>query len=122
MHLYNIIWNTNISLCNCWVCLNVHSKKKSIENILKHQCKFRYDEAGNCRGTPELTPPNPTRLSWDFSDEKLLKSINTAHEDSQKLLNVCYFIKWLSINNNIILIPFQIFFFKIKNISEKYRI
>jgi hypothetical protein len=68
-----------------------------------------------------LTPPNPTRLSWDFSDEKLLKSINTAHEDSQKLLNVCYFIKWLSINN-ISLIPFQTFSFKIKNISGNYKI
>jgi carnitine O-palmitoyltransferase 1 len=47
----------------------------------------RYDEAGNCRGSSDLVPPNPTRLPWNLEEEELLKNINLAHEDAQALLN-----------------------------------
>lgn len=30
---------------------------------------YRYDEKGNTLGTPEITPPTPTRLKWDIQEE-----------------------------------------------------
>lgn len=48
---------------------------------------FRYDEKGNCLGTPEFQPPKPTRLVWDLKNEELLASIDEAHIAAQKLLN-----------------------------------
>jgi hypothetical protein len=49
---------------------------------------FRYDDNGNCHGKVEVIPPTPTRLQWDFNDEQMLKTIDMAHLDAQKVLNV----------------------------------
>lgn len=46
-----------------------------------------YDENGNCKGTIELKPPPPQRLSWHFNSDACLSKINEAHEDTQKLIN-----------------------------------
>lgn len=66
----------------------LHSDK-SHESILK-SCvvHFRYDEAGNTHGRPEIIPPSPTRLAWDFHNEQLLKTIDEAYDDAQKVLSV----------------------------------
>lgn len=50
--------------------------------------EFRYDATGNTHGKPEMVPPTPTRLSWDFENEELLKTISQAQADAQKVLNV----------------------------------
>jgi hypothetical protein len=50
--------------------------------------KFRYDEDGNTHGRPEIIPPAPSRLQWDFHNETLLKTIDEAYDDAQKVLNV----------------------------------
>lgn len=49
---------------------------------------FRYDENGNTQGKVDVIPPAPTRLQWDFQNEQLLKTIDEAYNDAQKLLNV----------------------------------
>lgn len=54
----------------------------------KFTLKIRYDEDGNTRGTPEFTPPSPTRLSWDLDNDACLTAINSAHLAAEKLLNV----------------------------------
>uniref|UniRef100_A0A336M930 carnitine O-palmitoyltransferase n=1 Tax=Culicoides sonorensis TaxID=179676 RepID=A0A336M930_CULSO len=46
-----------------------------------------YDKNGNTKGTPEFTPPAPTRLSWELNDEKTLGLIDTAYNEAQLLLN-----------------------------------
>lgn len=58
--------------------------------------EHRYDATGNTHGEPEMVPPTPTRLSWDFENEELLKTIGQAQADAQKVLNVSQ-IKWLII-------------------------
>lgn len=55
---------------------------------LSHQFIFRYDEKGNTPGKIEIMPPAPTRLAWDFKNEQLLKTIDDAYDDAQKVLNV----------------------------------
>lgn len=50
--------------------------------------EYRYDATGNTHGKPEMVPPTPTRLSWDFENEELLKTISQAQADAQKVLNV----------------------------------
>lgn len=35
-----------------------------------------------------MVPPTPTRLSWDFENQDLLKTISQAQADAQKVLNV----------------------------------
>ena len=50
--------------------------------------EHRYDATGNTHGKPEMEPPTPTRLSWDFENEELLKTIGQAQADAQKVLNV----------------------------------
>lgn len=50
---------------------------------------FSYDESGNCRGTPEFTPPSPTRLNWDLKE--IMPKIEEATFDATKLLNVNIF-------------------------------
>lgn len=47
----------------------------------------RYNDNGDALGSIEITPPNPTRLSWDFNDESLLKTIDIAVVDAQKIIN-----------------------------------
>lgn len=47
----------------------------------------RYSENGDTLGTIEVTPPNPTRLSWDFSNESLLKVIDNALNAAQKIIS-----------------------------------
>lgn len=49
---------------------------------------FRYDEDGNTHGKIEVIPPAPTRLQWDFRNQQLLKTIDEAYGDAQKVLNV----------------------------------
>lgn len=53
---------------------------------------FRYDAYGNTPGQldSENLPPVPNRLSWDF-DEPILKTIDAAYDDAQKVLSVSYF-------------------------------
>lgn len=50
---------------------------------------YRYDAQGNLPGQLETEnlPPVPNRLSWEFS-EPLLKSIDIAYDDAQKVLGV----------------------------------
>ncbi|XP_070491326.1 carnitine O-palmitoyltransferase 1, liver isoform-like [Chironomus tepperi] len=47
--------------------------------------QFSYDENGKLLGTMECTPPLPTRLKWDFSDEQLVKNIDQAYSDALKI-------------------------------------
>lgn len=47
-----------------------------------------YDENGNCKGTPEFTPPTPTRITWELTEAGCAAAIEDAHMVSQKLLNV----------------------------------
>lgn len=44
-----------------------------------------YDEDGNTLGTPEFTPPTPTRLNWDLNP--CLPQIEEANLDAEKLIN-----------------------------------
>ncbi|KAG5684913.1 hypothetical protein PVAND_014123 [Polypedilum vanderplanki] len=46
-----------------------------------------YDENGNTLGKIEVLPPVPTRLSWDFNDESLVKTIDMAYDDAQRIIN-----------------------------------
>ncbi|XP_049818762.1 carnitine O-palmitoyltransferase 1, liver isoform isoform X2 [Aethina tumida] len=39
------------------------------EYLLFDEVEQRYDEKGNTLGTPEITPPTPTRLKWDIQEE-----------------------------------------------------
>ncbi|KAL5289699.1 CPT1A family protein [Megaselia abdita] len=45
----------------------------------------KYDENGNCRGTPEFSPPLPSRLNWDLT--LILPKIQEAVIDATNLLN-----------------------------------
>lgn len=45
-------------------------------------------------GTPEFTPPKPTRLAWDLDNETALTTIEDAHLAAQKLLNVRLSFQW----------------------------
>ncbi|XP_018327193.1 carnitine O-palmitoyltransferase 1, liver isoform isoform X2 [Agrilus planipennis] len=45
----------------------------------------RYDEKGNCLGTPELTPPTPSRLQWDIRYE-CQEAINNALITAKSLI------------------------------------
>lgn len=49
----------------------------------------RYDAQGNTPGQLETEnlPPVPNRLNWEFN-EPLLKSIDIAFDDAQKVLRV----------------------------------
>jgi carnitine O-palmitoyltransferase 1 len=44
-----------------------------------------YDSEGNIIGTMDITPPPPTRLTWDFTDKSLIESIDEAYSDGAKL-------------------------------------
>lgn len=46
-----------------------------------------YDQDGNLLTTMQMKPPNPTRLSWEFTSE-LVKSIDEAYNDGLKILKV----------------------------------
>ncbi|XP_070506218.1 carnitine O-palmitoyltransferase 1, liver isoform isoform X2 [Chironomus tepperi] len=46
-----------------------------------------YDENGNTPGQIEQLPPTPTRLSWSFNDDSLLKTIDQAYDDAQKVIS-----------------------------------
>lgn len=48
----------------------------------------RYDESGNTPGKIEIIPHAPTRLHWDFRNQQMLKTIDEAYSDAQKVLNV----------------------------------
>ncbi|KAG5684914.1 hypothetical protein PVAND_014123 [Polypedilum vanderplanki] len=56
------------------------------EHIVLEEAK-RYDENGNTLGKIEVLPPVPTRLSWDFNDESLVKTIDMAYDDAQRIIN-----------------------------------
>lgn len=56
--------------------------------------KLRYDEVGNAAGTPDFTPPMPTRLSWELNDDEVLNTIEEADKDAQVLLNVSLLDKY----------------------------
>jgi len=47
-----------------------------------------YDENGKIKGTISVTPPAATRLAWDFSNAELVKTIDEAYQDSQKIVDV----------------------------------
>jgi hypothetical protein len=69
---------------------------------------FRYDENGNCHGKVEVIPPTPTRIQWDF-DEPLLKTIDEAYLDAQKVLNVRQSTKTKNNSNHSIIFRTLIF-------------
>ncbi|KAF2879155.1 hypothetical protein ILUMI_27007 [Ignelater luminosus] len=46
----------------------------------------RYDEEGNCTGTPELTPPPPVRLQWEIKFDSQI-AIDNAVIEAQKLID-----------------------------------
>lgn len=50
--------------------------------------KYRYDENGNSKGSPEFIPPSPTRLPWDLNHEPILTTIEDADKAAQKLIDV----------------------------------
>lgn len=62
-----------------------------------------YDEEGNLRGSIGFTPPQPTRLQWDFSDSELVATIDEAFESSQRIIKVKIFLL-----SNLNTINFQI--------------
>lgn len=55
-----------------------------------------YDEHGNIKGKAEIKPPTPIRLDWDFNDPQLVKMIDEAFIDSQKVINVSLTVQRLS--------------------------
>lgn len=54
--------------------------------VVDENISNRYDEHGNAVGALEMTPPTPTRLNFDFNDDSLLKTIDIAYDDAQKVI------------------------------------
>lgn len=61
---------------------------RPLANLLPKYDPLSYDSNGNCKGTPEFTPPTPTRIAWDLGDAACLQAIDNAHIAAEKLLNV----------------------------------
>lgn len=63
--------------------------EQTVELINHFHVSYRYDANGKTPGQLETEnlPPVPNRLSWEFN-EPLLKSIDTAFDDAQKVLGV----------------------------------
>jgi hypothetical protein len=49
---------------------------------------YCYDEEGNLKGTKRFTPPEPTRLQWDFDNGELVAIISEAFEQTQNVIAV----------------------------------
>ncbi|XP_066590701.1 carnitine O-palmitoyltransferase 1, liver isoform isoform X2 [Prorops nasuta] len=56
------------------------------EHVISGDLDDRYNEEGRTMGTPEFTPPTPTRLQWDLGQE-IKDAIDKSYEVAVKLLN-----------------------------------
>ncbi|KAL7307502.1 hypothetical protein TKK_0000680 [Trichogramma kaykai] len=54
--------------------------------LVEDSIMSQFKEDGHTKGTPEFTPPMPTRLQWDLSP-KALQAIETAYLVAEELVN-----------------------------------